>query len=792
MINYRHIVLFSFLLIFSSFIARSQDYYELELAKVGVEENRTDIDIYINLLSEGSPIPKDLLELNDFKVFETIEGKEIKQSEIYAVMDDTLIEKVKVSNEVFSIFLLIDNSLHTSKQGIENSKRIIKSLISRYKLPAQSKFYIKPISKNSNNWIEINKNNFVQELKTIKNSSTSQINLFEEVTEELRDNLRDRQGKKIIILFSSGESDFSDSPMAYSIEDVERMINYFGNDLYFFTVGIENNENKKNLLAFSKATNSTLDKHNFKNAPKLDKIIENTENYLHTHKIIIRPNEGVFAGEKRKYEVKLEFDGFKKHTEKVIVRGNPGSPIFVQIISQKLWFTYFLLGLGLVSSLLLVFLLFVPIVVRKNFVRKFVKKYKYDGMKKIIDPLTTVPIEDGDMIVEKCMRSVSFDTWKEVGWQCPSYPDCMYHQGCNGDGAPETKTNFFSMHGFYKKLNWLWFGALGGFLGWCLYAINNLFGAGLYEQITAFIYNIYSQVSPNPDFLILSQMPDISNNLISGIAFGIGLLFMLSFAEEKGQSRKISIGRILVKVMLGSLFAGIIFSLSAYLQFMDIIDRYVSDIIAWIIFGLLIGAVLSINSSISLKRGLLGGFLSGIGSTLMYFAISFVIEDYNIGRILSLILMGAILGFMLSSVIESFEEFEIELLSPKRYRRTFPISKWLKQDVEIDIGSDSGSYIFIKWIDPNVKGRHAKLVFDDNKVFISPFSETLIGKVILPLNKNSQLRNGDVIKLGRNSETSFRFITKNSKVVNNPSIGFSRINQESKDRLNLNFKKRKL
>ena len=76
---------------------------------------------------------------------------------------------------------------------------------------------------------------------------------------------------------------------------------------------------------------------------------------------------------------------------------------------------------------------------------------------------------------------------------------------------------------------------------------------------------------------------------------------------------------------------------------------------------------------------------------------------------------------------------------------------WLKKDIDVFIGTESGSYVYVKWTDDQVQPRHARLYYDKGVVFIEPWAETLLNNRVLPLKKSRPLQDGDIIQLGRNS-----------------------------------------
>ena len=84
-------------------------------------------------------------------------------------------------------------------------------------------------------------------------------------------------------------------------------------------------------------------------------------------------------------------------------------------------------------------------------------------------------------------------------------------------------------------------------------------------------------------------------------------------------------------------------------------------------------------------------------------------DDYLLAKLVSLILAGGVLGLgTRQQVINLAEDYYIEFLQPVEYSRSrVPLSKWLKSDYEIIIGTEPGSQVYIKWPDEAVEPEHA-------------------------------------------------------------------------------------
>jgi hypothetical protein len=381
-----------------------------------------------------------------------------------------------------------------------------------------------------------------------------------------------------------------------------------------------------------------------------------------------------------------------------------------------------------------------------QFNRKYVKPY---GRVRIpnrqeTNPITLQPFRDNDMVVTKCKQKALAATWQRRGYRCPNYPDCpLTAYGCHGKGfLKDPPKLFFTQQGSYRLLNWLWFGAGGGFLAWLLF---------LALKSANFTDNQTTQ--------------KLIENAFFGFSLGLGLTAMLSWVEERGQSRRLSWTRILLRALGTSLLTSLVFVGGFYLE--KNIGLYVGGLLTWLLFGLGLGWALSFYSTISWQRGLLAGVIAGVLAFQVYFVLVKSLESQSeLALLVSLILLGALAGMVIVSVVRRLEDFELEVLSPTQFSgQKAPISKWLKADMNITIGTDQGCHVLVKWGDQDAEAqaRHAELSMRQQQVFITPHAETWLGGYQLPIGTSHPLSSGDIIRLGRESISRFRYHEKRKK-----------------------------
>ncbi|MEM6879648.1 MAG: FHA domain-containing protein, partial [Bacteroidota bacterium] len=400
-------------------------------------------------------------------------------------------------------------------------------------------------------------------------------------------------------------------------------------------------------------------------------------------------------------------------------------------------------GIGLVSMLLIIFSLLYPKLQQINFRKKHLKPYQPQAGRQVMDPLTREPIQAGEMVVDICRLAIPWQTWQECGHTCPRFPGCTTSNlQCKGHGGVAT-SGFFSLQGPHRRLNWIWYGALGGFIAWIIAGFVFVFGQNLVSSLG------------------LAGADDLIEDTMLGAAFGFGISLMLSIIEERTESRRFSISRILMRTLLATVLAIVVFG-GSYMLFDSgaIASPLIVGAIAWVFLGLSIGFVLSLfGSSVSLGRGLIGGLLAGIVGFGCYTLLGELSEDFLLAKVVSLVSGGAVLGGILDTVVQLSESYEMEFLQPATYRRNVPLSKWLGTGSEIIIGTQPGSQVYVKWPDEAVLPEHAKIKLEGERVFLIPMAETLVNGHIVN-QKRIQLQDKDLIQLGRNAITQMRFLQK--------------------------------
>lgn len=474
-----------------------------------------------------------------------------------------------------------------------------------------------------------------------------------------------------------------------------------------------------------------------------------------TQKIInLRPKQNILRGEQRTIFIHWN-DTTVSKTFSI------GDILFSENLQRELdvWLNIAAVGATFISAILLILALMVPFFRKQNFRSKYVKPYvaiKEKG--RVQKDITGEPFEDNQLVVTFCKQVVSYESWKYFGNRCVKYPDCMYEADpCTHAERYNSSDRFFDQQGLYRTLNWVWFGALGGYSSWIIWALMN----GLILP-----YSRNWDLAPAMESLIQGGM--------FGAAMGLGLSLWLSYVEVRGQAGSHKVNRILGRTFLGLLVGALSFGLVYYLTHplraawqSEIWQEFVLYLPCWLLLGTGLGLVLSVRSTISPGRGILGGAVASLVGYGAYFTMVKILVniDDEWGRMLGLILMGMILGVFIVSVVYRKGDYELKIISPEKFRKTVPINKWLKSDVDVMIGSDPIAQVFVNWDSRHVAPQHVRMTHSQNKVYIQPFAETLLNGKIASMDRPSALKHGDVIQLGRHGKTSLQFlINHNDKI----------------------------
>jgi len=754
----------SILLLLSCWVS-GQDYdFDLLYTEVDKQSNKVVIGFEV-LKNEGQlDVSSTQITLN-----ERIGGK------IENLTIDRIEEPENLDNDPVTIVFLIDISGSMRGERMQKAKQAVILAVSSASLPQNSKVYISTFDNDISPNQEITANT-VEKIVSQIDQRGKDTDLYRATITKIEE-LKKKSGKKILIALSDGLNDIKNNPyyrtnQPYPRQDVYNSAASADSSFFLFPVGLGNRAEVAFLEESVAATPNTADSVILADDPDFlkDIFLGLVSDFTGTYRLFTIPDNRIYLGEPRKLQA--TWGGVSKTFD--YKAGAVNNEIDLRYRSRRArlnhWITLFAGGLTAIILTLLGFALFRPYMDRRKFRKSFVRKYVPEPNRARYDPITQDMLQEGDEVVVKCQQVTLFSTWQTLG-HCPSYPGCTeFVNPCDGAGAGEGERKFFQQKGVDKLLNWLWFGACGGFLAWVLYAVTKFFKLPWLSKLFHLFFEsegIQAKLmNSKAGRDLLNNVDTVHYDALVGLFLGTGICFALSFASELSDSRQRSWLRILIRVILSTLIFLPIFVGGFLLQYFVIELPYPSGLITWTVFGLALGVFLSIRSNIELKKALLGGLLGALLAYHVYFGISYLLTDFALAKLISFILMGAIFGAVIVTIVTGLEDFDLVVQTPSQFRGSVkPISKWLKKGMEVYIGSMSKCYVFIKWTDEFVEGRHAKLIYAEGRVWIEPLAETLVNGVILPEGERSPLSNDDIIQLGRYSVSRLKYREKRSKTA---------------------------
>ncbi len=733
---------------------------ELNVVKHMFMDSTNVIELYLKATEDGRNLPIEN-EKEDFIIYDIYENEAPQDLNVYNITEEySFTDEDTTSQEKFYLLFLVGLDRKETPSFKAARSSLLQAFADKIQLPAETEFYLSTYG-DTVYMPKLVKLRDVKEKLDKYPDNQEYAELHQALVESARFLRQKGKGRKVILLLTDGFDNpdtASYTPLnklPYDQEDISKILARMNDNFMVFPLGMGEQLDTSFFRLIVQATANPSDtlSTDHQIPTDLKGLLFSQRSYLFNKVIRVEPNPShpIYKGEQRSLQVHWHGQSINYDMSNIGTPANPVLDLLPKDYMSKLsWLNSFLVGLAIVISSLFLMWWLIPWNKRRIFNQTYIVPYNEQAGVRKRDPLSGEVFQDGEMVVVKCPRTTtSVATWEYVGNKCPQYPRCLnFDPPCEGHGAPIAEDSFFSMKGAFRRLNWLWFGLVGGLIAWTILAFIHVF---FYEDYYAMVTDFFG------------SHRELTNDLMIGMALGIGISAALSFVEEKSQPRRFSWLRVLVRIVAGTLASMLVFLVGFYLQYQGYVPNYyVAGLITWLLFGVAIGVVMSVESSITTLRGIMGGVLAAVvGYTLYLFFLNNIFENnFPLAKLLSLLTLGGILGGILVTVVFSLEDFELEYLSPEAFRQTKPISKWLKQSLDVFIGTEEGSYVYVKWTDDAVHPRHARLHFGKGVVFLEPYAETLVNGRILPVQKSTPLKDGDVIQLGRESETRMRFREK--------------------------------
>ncbi len=581
------------------------------------------IELFVKAMDNGKSLK---LSNKDIYFFEKYENGEDVPLAIYEIIpEEKEAETASETKDKFSVLFLSGLNREGFPNFNEQRNNLVTSFIENINLPNNTEYFMaaygdvvyppKPLKTFNLNIFE---NELSDYLKVNKNAD-----FFKSLIEAVRfmESRRDSSVRQVIILLTDGtnfpnvEQYNNRNEIPYDTADLKYLLGNLGDEFMIFPLGIGQTADAGIFQLITNATSNKQDTFSTSGElpQQLEKMLFTKRDLLYNNIIRLEPNpqHRVYKGEKRLISIKGNYG------ETIFDMSGIGSPerpdttlLDKDYASWHAWLLRFILGIAFVGLVLGAMVWLVPWNRKREFNRRYVVPYQEQSGVRKRDPLSGEVFQAGEMVVVKCPRvTSSIATWEYVGNQCPQYPRCLsFDPPCEGHGAPDAHDKFTSMKGIFRRLNWLWYGMVGGLLAWAVLAFINVFGYNGYYNVVQALFRQSLQKGGQLVQDLNRFIVNLSNELIIGTALGAGICLALSYIEEKSQPRRFSWVRVMVRTLAGIVVSLLVFLVGFYLQYNGIIDnRIMAGLLTWALFGLAVGAIMSVESSITLSRGLLGG-----------------------------------------------------------------------------------------------------------------------------------------------------------------------------------------
>ena len=436
-------------------------------------------------------------------------------------------------------------------------------------------------------------------------------------------------------------------------------------------------------------------------------------------------------------------------------RVGPGQPLY-EILLLGL-----LTGIVVLLLVMIIIQLIIPMINNRIFIFQYVKKYKHaeNELSKECQYCGD-PLNPGEKVVVKCKHIVHHLCWKDFDHMCPEYG-----QNCNdGKEAYFDISDPFSRKNKIYYLSWVLFGLIGGFLSWLIFVV--LKDWDFVYRIAEGLHKLIRPGEINDDYL-LAFKDKIAPFLLVGALMGFFLSSFFMYVEEYRNKDLFVYGKIALRGVIGGLvgFISILIGCAILILINRPASGFLFDWIPWILFGMSIGYILSIRTTIVWKHGIIGGIISIIFCFIMIYVFAGELIEY--ATLVGFMIYGAGLGISIATVRSQSEHFFLKILQGKKSQGIIPVHKWMSYQGghnEVYLGRGFACEIQLNWEQNNeeVAQKHAKMYINSRGMPVLVSLEK--GKTThfnnrfdMNTGKEYELFNGVKFQIG---ETVFQYIEK--------------------------------
>lgn len=613
------------------------------------------------------------------------------------------------------------------------------------------------------------------------------------------DLMANAKGKKLLIIIGDGENDHNKKlPVLVNRDDLLEKIRGLDTTYHILPIAIGPQiyeQNLRQIVASSARTDDTISTGMPGNGFWDE--VKSLKEWEFTHTILMKSKLHPHIGEERKVFIELG-DGPRlvadSTTYKLGMLYDPWN-------EQAGWQQNYLLG-GLICFLLFVLFAFlVPWRQWVDFRSKYVKFYwevKEEGVQRY-DPLTKFPFRDDDQVVVRCEHMQSLETWQYEGRKSGGGKNdtgqsnrkrkgqCMYHpHKCDSGQGPSGISDFFAQKDFYKYLMWLLWGVIGGFVGWCVWALTK-------ESDPNWANDMIRDWSLQPDVADAIDVPDGATKedglrlmkeqflgpTLYQILLGISTAFFITvaialgmeLASNKGKWNLVGIGKLLGRLLLrgvaAGILAGIVFAGFGFGQyFLMPSSPYLFGLIALLLLGIIVGRALTTSTGIRNIRG----FLAGLAGAFVAFHIYYMPMWFSNGnsfegsKMIAFMAMGGIIGYILSRSAPALEASELDIYTGRKRYGTAYVTDLLRKNEDVIIGRGPTATVRLKVryttqinAPGNITQPFARLELRNEVVYLVPEIFTEVnGEAVAP-NERVPLIDGDRITFDHKSPSHLRY-----------------------------------
>lgn len=759
-------------------LPRAATAQSLEITDVQFRSDSVLVDVFFSIRSSSGKVNLNSV-YDDLSITETRESKNLEMQKNYyddlkttrhsdsESSDDS--PRSKKDGQQLTISIVLDHSGSMRKHMLDKAKIAVRRIVEmgdEKNLPDGSIWFSTFHNEISSKQILTSSNvegvlNSVNAHKNPRRYDTDLNNAIVEKLAELQGS--NREGKKVLIVLTDGRHDIR--KMRNRSEARKKDKGAGQTDVYedakntevaIYTIGLGNKVDKEFLKKIPDFTPNPNDGYSHADVPDDLKgiFVDIVESASADYKITLKSNFDRYTGLERTICFSLVYQGESVQDCITYSAGSSTNIIEVpeegQAVPDKSIAMPLLVG---IFALLLIFIgavIIYPKLLLRNFERKYVKKYKPDdeGVTQECGWCRGI-IEKGELVVMRCEHLQHKDCWDDEGHKCFEYP-----QRCEKGKFDKAFSvgDFFDQKGDAVHLNWMFFGAIAMFFAFALYTlIDTQWGEAYKDFMLGLIQTFTGQ---EEDYIRQNLLGSYSADTLTGLISGGMLGLFFSYVEEKRNQMQAGIYlKIFLKTVAIALVGFIVFYIGAALA-KEINMDYISQFVAWSIFGVAMGLTLSIKSSIATKNGLIGGLIASAVAFQALFFITYIMPSL-IGKIISFIIFGAVLGSIISVVNAMLEKFSLKILqaSDKKWQgRDIAIHKWMKSGRHVTIGGSVDNHVYLNWED-NIPERVAELSLDSDRAYMKLLVDeqefpVMIDGRILNTRRDHQLQDGCVIQIG--------------------------------------------